>query len=325
MMKQSKAEHLLLFNFCKVVKGTEKSIICDFQREKIKFIPNEMGEIITMLKEKPFNSVKEYFEEDAEVFNSYINFLISEGFAFYSKDKENFIDIENYWTSPEVINNAIIEYDFKAYNLKKVLYQLDNLCTKFIEFRFTSFTEENITEFEELLKFCSRSVLRSTRIYLPYVSKEVSKKIIALTKSFPIIDCVIFYNSKSNKSLERENQQTFFITQQLKDITNSNINRKFLVNSIEYYYECQKFNPYYNKKVSIDSKGQIKNCIKNTTVFGNVKNDSLEKVVTSKSFQEFWHVTHDQITDIQNSELRYNYIITNDLEKISDGKYKLVV
>jgi len=128
-----------------------------------------------------------------------------------------------------------------------------------------------------------------------------------------------------NKLLEKDDQQTFFITQTLVDITNANIDRKFLINNIEYYYECQKYNPYYNKKVSIASNGQINNCIKNKAVFGNIKDDSILDIVTSKKFQEFWNVTHDQIIDIQMSELRYNYIITNDLEKQSDGKFKIII
>jgi len=324
-MKQSKGKYLLLFNFCKVVKGTEKSIICDFQKGKIKFIPNEMGEVIKMLQKQPYNSVKNYFKEDADIFESYIKFLLDKGFVFYCKSMENFNNIENYWASPEIINNAVIEYGFNNFELKNILIQLNNLLTKFIELRYTTFEEKNILELKEILKYCTNSVLRSLRIFIPFVSRNLSQKIVEETKLFSIIDCIIFYGSKLNKSIEKDDQQIFFVTQTLKDITNANIDRKFLINNIEYYYECQKYNPYYNKKVSIDSTGQIKNCIKNKAVFGNVKDHSILDIVTSKKFQEFWHVTHDQIIDIQMSELRYNYIITNDLEKREDGKFKIII
>ena len=75
MMTQSKDTYLLLFSFCKVVKGEEKSIICDFQKEKIKFIPNEMVTVIEMLQEQTFDFVKSQFVEDLGIFNSYITFL----------------------------------------------------------------------------------------------------------------------------------------------------------------------------------------------------------------------------------------------------------
>lgn len=323
-MKCRDTQYLVLFSFCKVVKGKQKSVICDFQKEKIKFIPNEMVEVIRMLQKQPFEIVREYFKKDAEIFDSYIKFLIAEGFAFYNKSRENFIEIENYWASPEVINNAVIEYGFKNYNLKNILIQLDYLYTKFIELRFNTFEEEHVSELEEILNYCENSILRSIRLYFPY-TKDYLKKIIELAESYSIIDCIIFYNSKLNRTLEKDNRQTFFITQTLESITSSNIDKKFLINNLEYYYECQKHNPYYNKKVSIDSNGQIKNCIKNRAVFGNVKNDLISNVVSTEQFQEFWYVTHDQIIDVQNSELRYNYIISNDLEKLKDGKFKIVI
>ena len=325
MMTQYKGTYLLLFSFCKIVKGEENSIICDFQKEKIKFIPNEMVTVIKMLQEQTFDSVKSQFVEDVDIFNSYIKFLSDEGFVFYNESNENFVDIENYWASPEIINNAIIEYSFDNYNLADVLIQLDNLLTKFIEFRFTTFIEENITEFTKVLEYCTDSVLRSARIYMPYESKEMSQKLIELVKSFPVVDCIIFYNSKSNRLIEKDDQQTFFITQTIEDITKANIDRKFLVNNIEFFYECQKFNPYYNKKVAINSKGEIKNCIKNKSVFGNLKDYSIAQIVKTNDFQEFWYATHDKIVEVKNSELRYNYIITNDLVKITDEKFKIII
>ena len=324
-MTHSNNNYLLLFSFCKVVQGKEKSIICDFQKEKIKFIPNEMGTVIKMLQKQTFNSVKNQFVEDADIFNSYIKFLIKEGFVFFSENNDNFVEIENYWSSPEVINNAIIEYSFENFRLKNILQELDDLLTKYIELRFIKFSEENIPELKEVLEFCTNSVLRSIRIFIPYKSKDLSQKLINIVKLYPIIDCVIFYNSKFNRLVEINNHQTFFIDKTLDDITKANIDRKFLVNNIEFFYESQNFNPYYNKKVAIKSNGEIKNCIKNKVVFGNLKKNSIKEIISNDEFQKFWYITHDQIIDIQDSELRYNCIITNDLEKIDNEKYKIVI
>ena len=324
-MTHSNNNYLLLFSFCKVVQGKEKSIICDFQKEKIKFIPNEMGTVIKMLQKQTFNSVKNQFVEDADIFNSYIKFLIKEGFVFFSENNDNFVEIENYWSSPEVINNAIIEYSFENFRLKNILQELDDLLTKYIELRFIKFSEENIPELKEVLEFCKNSVLRSIRIFIPYKSKDLSQKLINIVKLYPIIDCVIFYNSKFNRLVEINNHQTFFIDKTLDDITKANIDRKFLVNNIDFFYESQNFNPYYNKKVAIKSNGEIKNCIKNKAVFGNLKKNSIKEIISNDEFQKFWHITHDQIIDIQDSELRYNFIITNDLEKIDNEKYKIVI
>lgn len=325
MMTQSNSNFLVLFSFCKVIQGKEKSIICDFQKGKIKFIPNEMAAVIGMLQKDTFEKVKEQFSADAEIFDSYVAFLLEKGFAFFTASKDNFVPIENSWCSPEVINNAMVEYGFEQYDILDVLQQLDGLFVKFIEFRFTKLTEEDIPTFKRILDYCTSSVLRSARVYLPYESKAMSKQILDLVKQYPVIDCAIFYNSKFNRLIEKDEHQTFYIEQTLEEITKANVNRKFLVNNIEYFHEAQQFNPYYNKKVAITAKGDLKNCIKNKAVFGNLHRQSIREVVATEAFQEFWKVTHDQIEEVRDSELRYNYVITNDLEKINDGNYKIII
>ena len=322
-MKQSN-NYLVLFNFCKIVEGVEQSIICNLQKEKIKFIPNEMIVVINMLNNQPFHEVKEFFQDDLDIFDSYIDFLLEEKFAFFSETNSHFIEIEDYWASPEFINNAILEYDFKAYDIVNVLDQLGELLTKHIEFRLTNFDESNIEKLKEIIDHCTNSVVRSIRIYYPFHSKELSKRIMDEFNLYSIIECNIVYSNNINKTIEKNNSTTRFISQTLYEITTANIDRKYLINNIRYFYECQKFNPYYNKKVSIDRLGNIKNCIKNRAVFGNVNNDELSNIISTKDFQEFWEVTHDKIIDIKDSELRYNYIITNDLEKLDEGFYKIL-
>lgn len=47
-----------LFSFCKVVKGQNRAIICDFQKENIEFIPLEMAEVIAELKENSIEKLE---------------------------------------------------------------------------------------------------------------------------------------------------------------------------------------------------------------------------------------------------------------------------
>ena len=325
MKTQSNNAYLLLFEFCRVVEGVERSIICDFQKEKVKFIPNEMVAVIELLKTQPFQQVKNYFHDDADIFNSYIEFMLNEGFAFFTSEKDLFKPMESYWASPETINNALIEYDFKQYDLFKVLRSLDDLGTKFIEFRLTNYSTDNLQELIDIATFCENSVLRSIRFLIPHTSNENCRKITEELSKFALLECVVFYACKTNKILNNNNQQTIFTTQSLENITHSNIDRKYLINSLTHYFECQKYNPYYNKKVAITKNGDIKNCIKNKAVFGNIEKTTIESIVTKESFQEFWTASHDKIVGIKDSELRYNYIITNDLERTENGNFKIIV
>ena len=67
---------LNLFTFCKVIEGTEQSIICDFQKLSIKYIPNSMVEVIKMRQSNDYLPVKEEFSDQKGIFKSYVNFLI---------------------------------------------------------------------------------------------------------------------------------------------------------------------------------------------------------------------------------------------------------
>lgn len=325
-MKQKNKKYLILFTFCKIVSGKEKNIICNLQKPKIKFIPNELVEVIKLLKETPLEIVRELFIEDGEIFDSYVDFLIKEDFAFFHKEKDYFPEIAENWESPEHINNAIIEYNFEYYNIMDLLYQLDDLQVKFIEIRLVNFTKKNIDELENILSFSSISVLRSIRIYIPYSSQQLATEIIDKTRKFPVLDSLIFYNYNtiSNK-LSEKIEDVFFIKNSLKSINEANIEKKYLINSISFYTECKKYNPYYNKKVCIDKKGNIKNCIKNRIVFGNLSTASLGNTISTEEFRDFWYANHDKIIDVQHDELRYNYMITNDLLKIDDNKYKILI
>ncbi len=317
-------DYIILYDHCKIVEGNDRSIICDFQKEKIKFIPNQMSTIIGQLKNKKLGSVREMYKEESETFNSYIQFLYDENFAFSYKTNEHFKEIEPIWLTPERINNAIIEYSFDTYSIINVLEQLENLLTKFIEIRIKTFSEENIDELVKIFSFEKDTVARSIRLYLPYQTKELAQKVKLALSEFPKIETLIFYGSPANRSVEKESTVTFYITKSFEDITNANINRKFLVNNIHHFFEANHFNPYYNKKVAISASGEIKNCLKNNTSFGNVTKDRIEEIVETETFQELWHASHDKIVDVKDHELRYNFIISNDLIKNKDGLYEIV-
>lgn len=314
---------LNLFTFCKVIEGTEQSIICDFQKLSIKYIPNSMVEVIKMLQSNDYLTVKEEFSNQKGIFKSYVNFLIKEKFVFFSDERENFVSINNNWASPEIINNAIIEYDFNNFDLKNTLDQLDDLNCKFIELRFLSYDELKTNQIEDILNYCNDFGFRSLRLFLPYIDNRTSSKIYHKFKRFKKVEVFIFYNSQKEK-VTYKTHNTIFVKKGIEEIRTSNFNEKDIIIDLEYFFEAQKYNPYYNKKVSIDYLGNIKNCIKNIAVFGNINTQSIESIVQLSTFQEFWNVTHDKILDICKNEMRYNRLISNDFIKVDENFYQII-
>lgn len=311
-----------LFSFCKVIKGKDNAIICDFQKENIEFIPVEMVDVIYDLEKHSVEDLEKKYIQDIEIFKSYIEFLEKEGFGIVHKERLKFKEISLEFSTPEYINNAIIEYGFSNYNLLKIVNELDELLNKFIELRLSSFNIDNLEELIKILSFLENSVCRGITIMFPYTPH--TNIILEQVSKFNIVRCVYFYGYKKNKIILKNHKEVFFVTENLSEINKAIPNHNYIVNNIEYFIEAQNYNPYYNKKIAINMYGDIKNCIKNKSIFGNVLTHSIKDIIFSSQFQEFWYATHDKILGIKDSELRYNMIVCNDLEKKDNGYFKAI-
>lgn len=309
--------YLNIYAFCKKVKGKEKSVICDLHRGNIKFIPNEMYSILEELEVNSIGFILNKYTEKVDIINYYIDFIQKSNFGFISNEKKVFVEIENKFETPEVINNAIIEYGFETYILLKVIDNLNKLNTKFIELRITKFSSDNQYELRKVLYYLSTSSVINISILLPY-DRDEHHNILSLKEQYPIINKMVFYNFHEDII----DGNILYTKKNITQINNYN-KENTIVNSIEFYYESLKYNTYYNKKISIDKAGNIKNCIKNDTVFGNVNTNNILDVISTKSFQELWTANNDRIIDVKNNPLRYNLMISNDLIKTNNNEYKI--
>lgn len=315
--------YLNLYAFCKIIEGKENFVICDFQKKSLKYIPDTLVSIINLLQTAEYEKVKEQFSDQKAIFNSYVDFLISGKFAFFSDYREPFREIENDFETPEIINNSIIEYNFDSYDLNEVLKELDELYTKYVEIRLLSYTSDNLDELVEIFAKSRSYGFRSIVIYIPFLSSSESVAIYKRLKNFGKIFKIIFYNSPDKKT-KVSAKNVLFIKNNAEEIRHTNFNEKSIIIDLKYYFESQKKNPYYNKKVSIDSKGTIKNCIKNKSSFGNVTTENISAIINKDDFQEFWHISHDQIINLNEDAMRYNRVVSNDLKKVSNNKYELI-
>ncbi|ASE63952.1 hypothetical protein EGY07_17060 [Chryseobacterium indologenes] len=316
-------KYLNIFSFCKVIEGKENAIICDFQKKNIKYIPSSMVEVIKMLSTLPYLEVENAFSDQKEIFNSYITLLLAEKFAFFSDLRDEFIPISDIWESPQVINNAIIEYGFENYTITQAIEQLDDLNCQFLEIRFLACGKKNMASIEEILKYCNDLVLRSLKIYLPYVSHKASLQIYHTLKKFKKLEAIVFYESDKTKA-NYVSQNILFTKKNMEYIRSKNFEETDLIIDFEYYRESLQYNPYYNKKVCIDYLGNIKNCLKNELIFGNINKNSIIQILKETKIKELWHVSHDMILGLKDDELRYSRLVSNDLRKTAEGLYEII-
>ena len=70
-------------------------------------------------------------------------------------------------------------------------------------------------------------------------------------------------------------------------------------------FESKKFNNCLNRKLSIDTKGEIKNCPSMKRSFGNVSNTSLEAALNDEEFKWAWEINKDKVKVCKDCEFRY--------------------
>lgn len=309
-----------IYPFCKIVSGKDSHIVCDLQKQNIKFIPHSLVEVMKLLEKEEFKKVEAQFEEQKEAFNSYIKFLLKEDFGFFSDFKTPYISIPEDYLTPDIINNAAIEIESLEY-LDSIFLQLDDLNCQFIDLKIIKPIKLELLA--KKLEIIENLQLRSLQLFIPFENEISTLKIVKLFKKVKKAVTIAIYNCPKDLKL-KGNFQVKYLKEKLEEIQKGNISDKDLIINLSYYFLAKQYNPYYYKKVAINSKGEIKNCLKNKKSFGNIKDLKLSEVVNRADFQELWFVNHDMIIDIKDSPLRYNRIITNDFKKVDGNLYEIV-
>jgi len=78
----------------------------------------------------------------------------------------------------------------------------------------------------------------------------------------------------------------------------------FTVNK-ETFMESQHYNTCLNRKIGIDSEGNIKNCPSMNKSYGNIKGTLLQQAITKKGFKSFWNINKDEIKVCKDCKFRH--------------------
>jgi radical SAM protein with 4Fe4S-binding SPASM domain len=90
---------------------------------------------------------------------------------------------------------------------------------------------------------------------------------------------------------------------------------------MDLFTEAMSHNTYFNRKVSIDVNGFIKNCSSNLKSFGNVKKEKIHDIITKKNFQKLWNSKKDQTEVCMDCEFRYMCVDSRTPVQTKNGKW----
>lgn len=248
-----------------------------------------------------------------------LNFLVENNFGFFVDDITQYPDIDSTFDSPEIINNAIVEIEnIENYNIDSLISQLNDLFCGKLEIWVTK--QLSLKKLIAIIAKFEDSFIRTIQIIINYNFLSAQDIIfldnIDYLKKLDKLELII-YNYTNNKASDN----LHFTKDDLYHANYLSLNNNPIHINLDFYLESKKHNVFLNKKVCIDTKGNIKNFLSFNKSFGNINDDSLADVIQSNDFQKLWFVNNDKIEQIRHSPFKYCFPILE--EPILDNKSSL--
>jgi SPASM domain peptide maturase of grasp-with-spasm system len=248
-----------------------------------------------------------YNNEYYEIIDEYIHFLEEKECIFFTNTPERFPPLNLEWDYPHRVSNAIIDCDKESdFDIIDILSQLDNLNCKSIQIRF--FCKKDKEEIYYLLDYLkkSQSIIQSVEIYLKESQWTTKGEIEKLLSKYPRIIKLCIYSAKEKEIISLGNKHIIFTDEKISNETHCGvISMNYFSINMKTFSESKNFNSCLNRKISVDKRGNIKNCPSMTKNYGNVKSTTLDETINNSDFKKVWNITKDQIDVCKNCEFRY--------------------
>lgn len=298
------------FESCIPVQGKNRSIICDLQRRTFKFIPNILYEILKRHDGEDIESVKnEYDIQYHKIIDEYFDFLAQEEFIFFTNTPDLFPPIKLSWKSSQSITNAIIDINTKSNKLDihSFIKQSSTLGCQHIQVRI--YESLSIAFIEELLKPINDTVILSLELILAYDQSFTNKTVLYFLSLYPSISSIVLHTVPNYDCFVKikGNMNNIFYSKQSIDINIhcGVISPYFFSINLQNFTESQHHNTCLNRKISIDTEGNIKNCPSMQQSFGHISNTTLENVIQDPAFTKVWNIKKDEIEKCKACEFRH--------------------
>lgn len=296
-----------LFANCKLVKGHTRGVIYDLQRNNIYPIPLSLVHILEQEGTTTFDKLLDtYGSENEETLQEYFAFLMEKELIFFHDKPELFPPMSDFWDEPFEVTNSIIDFDeIRADRLTEIKQAIGTTPIKGVQIRI--FKEVSLEELDLVLATIKPVGLNSLELMLPYSEQLSLEDLSALCLKYPYLFTVTIFNAPEEYHYSNGAFGLIFF---LKDRALSEkscgvILPDFFTINKKTYTESIDHNSCLNRKVSVDKKGNIKNCPSMTDSYGHVSDTSFKEALSVPSFKQHWKLNKDKIHVCKDCEFRY--------------------
>ncbi|WP_298938703.1 grasp-with-spasm system SPASM domain peptide maturase [uncultured Dysgonomonas sp.] len=304
-----------IFKNCKITVGSQNALLQNVSRSSMYSIDSEL---VPLLKSTEYNSLmaiqNEFADNDMDDIVVFFEWMQEIGFGKFCDEKEwsfwNTQSIEMYkeWDTPFYFNNAIIDYNESLKDQYfSFIYKLGLKGTSMLQIRF--FLDLKIESIEEVLNYiASLNTFYGLSLVLDVNSFGNDINLIQerIIDKYAILNEVIIYNASKELHTYSENTKTNLIcTSKAIDAKSCGAVQEFYFNlGIEHYTESLEYNTCLNRKIAVDSQGNIKNCPSMMESFGIITDTTLAEVINHPNFKKLWSINKDEISKCRDCEFR---------------------
>lgn len=323
----NKSKYFKIFSECIPVKGFKRAAIYDLPRSEFKFIPMGLYKILLNHEDRSIEEIKLSFEND-KIVDQYFDFLISNEYIFFcDKDElELFPKLDLSWDYPALITNAIIDTSSLSQlpHYIKIFSLVEDLGCRDIALHAT----DNITSFEHLsnlMKVLNDSKIKSIDVYAKYNS-DLREKMNQFCLANPRVRNFILYCSPvENIDISPIGMGNAVLYPRGIDNQKFRLEKRNFSVEISLFTESQQRHTYFNRKLYIGSKGEIKNAPECVEEFGYIQDlkdcEELKDIISQPKFQKYWFVSPDMIDVTKDSEFRHMCVDNRIPYQRKDGSW----
>ena len=258
-------QYPMLFACNLPVKGAERALLCDIQRQVYQVIPLSLYDVLVENENKTLADIKAAYEnEHDEIIDEYFEDLVKEEWAFFTDTPQYFPKMDLYWEQPTSLTNAIIDI-FETTNLdfENLFQQFSELGCEHVQIR--CFADKSLVYFQDILNTIGTKRIISIEFVIKFQKDWLDKNfLIPFCEENPRVASLCIYNAPENRTIQISSERMgliFFSKSMISDKTHCGqiSNDAFIVNA-KTFTEAQKHNTCLNRKISIDTEGYIRNC-----------------------------------------------------------------
>jgi len=293
---------------CLPVRGHARSILCDLQRGSFLFIPNVLVDILEMSRDQTVEDIKAHYgHEHDDRIDEYFAFLVEKNQGFYTETPRSFPALSLDWRNPRPITNCLVDFDpGSEHDLVDLNEQLSQLGCESLELRF--FHPLPLEALTARLEPFRDSALRSISLVVGYHPSLKPEALEALLLAHKRVKHVTIHScSERERHLHVDLHTDIIYTSEAitSEACCGNVSSQLFSCNVLSFTEARQFNSCLNRKVGVDTRGNIKNCPSMKQSFGDARRTRLAEVVEREDFQRVWRTNKDQVQVCQDCEFRY--------------------